>query len=223
MSLKKGRLWSFTKKKYNLNLNCRLFVFFCTKAPITCNLEAQRGIWLSREIFVLFCLHTLSQGLIISCDKTQHTKQKGPHDVAFAWEKQSILLPGILQSQKVSLSSARAGWRHWLRWAGPRLTSGCLSSPCKNVLLCPPTWRPPAPALSSPAPERSSPPHSARGSPSPRPSACACHRPERGGNSEPGPPANKISGAEVTSCYRQTNCNSIPFTQLLLKPADQRE
>lgn len=105
----------------------------------------------------------------------------------------------MLSRGRACWSSVRAGWRRWLRSAGPLLTSGCPSSPCKTGLLCPPTWPPPAPALSVPAPEQSSPLRSARGSPSRRPSECACRRPERGGNSEPGPPAKKWRGTEVTS------------------------
>lgn len=107
--------------------------------------------------------------------------------------KCSILLPGILRNVKACFRmlgfSVMAGWQCWLHWADPRLTSGCLSSLCKNAVLCPPAWRPPVLAPWRPAPAQSCPPRSALGSPSRRPSVCACRRPEPGGNSEPAPPA----------------------------------
>lgn len=88
-------------------------------------------------------------------------------------------------------SNAMAGWRCWLHWVGPPLTSGCLSSLCKNAVLCPPTWRPPVLAPSTPTPARWFPLCSVHGSPSRQPSGCACRRPGPGGNNEPALPVKK--------------------------------
>lgn len=100
--------------------------------------------------------------------------------------------------------SARAGWQRWLHWAGPLLTSGCLSSLCKNAVLCLPIWHLPVLALSTTTPVWWSPLRSVRGSPSRQPSECACHRPEPGGNNEPGPPTNKINDIYFKASLFQT-------------------
>lgn len=82
-SLKKGRFCIFAKKDNNLNLSCSSF--FCTKTPITCNLEAQTGIgYRGKYLFCgWICIHRVKAWLSGSCDKTQHTKPKWSHDTAF--------------------------------------------------------------------------------------------------------------------------------------------